>query len=119
LNPLQAISGGCREERLFSMEMEGALPQEDARETPTPLGVGHLDFGSREGGGVVGPKLDSAMSRQSDRFKVQEGAHLLTMSPPPLLKKANVRALLGSKGGLSMCGIPPPHFPPPTPNPIL
>ena len=58
------------------MEMDRAS-QADAGETPAPSGVGHLDFGSRDGAGVVGPRLDPAVSREksADRFEVKEGAH--------------------------------------------
>ena len=35
--------------------------------------MAHLDFGSRDGGGVVGPKLDRAAGRQADKFEVHEG----------------------------------------------
>lgn len=43
-----------------------------------PPGLAHLDFGTRTGGGVVGPKLDRVLSgRQADKFEVKEG-ELLT-----------------------------------------
>ncbi len=43
-----------------------------------PQGVAHLDFGAKNGGGVVGPKLDRITGRDSDRFEVKEG-------PPSLI----------------------------------
>jgi len=58
------------EESFFPMEMEGA-PQGDDQEIP--FGAGNLDFGSRDGGGVVGPKLAATLSRQADKFEVKEG----------------------------------------------
>lgn len=66
---LPEASGSSREESFFSMEMEGA-PQGGVREIP--FGVANLDFGSRDGGGVVGPKLDAVPSRQADKFEVKE-----------------------------------------------
>lgn len=39
-----------------------------------PEGVAHLDFGSRHGGGVVGPKLGRVAEREADKFEVQEGS---------------------------------------------
>lgn len=41
-----------------------------------PQGIAHLDFGSRNGGGVVGPKLGDASERQADKFEVKEGLRL-------------------------------------------
>lgn len=42
-----------------------------------PEGVAHLDFGVRDGGGVVGPKLDRLTGRESDKFEVKEGKYLV------------------------------------------
>lgn len=59
---------------LQGQDAEGEFGEEaQAVEKDIPAGVAHLDFGSRDGGGVVGPKLDRIKARHSDKFEVHEG----------------------------------------------
>lgn len=56
------------------MELEGGHDCQDV-----PFGVAHLDFGARDGSGVVGPKIDVVdAGRQADKFLVKEGSRLLS-----------------------------------------
>ena len=59
------------EDAFFAMDFD-TLSQHQSQEIP--FGVAHLDFGARNGSGVVGPKIDIVDGgRQSDKFEVKEG----------------------------------------------
>lgn len=57
----------------FSMDIDSQTQQLQQQPDDLPV-VAHLDFGARNGSGVVGPKIDAvAGGRLSDKFEVKEG----------------------------------------------
>ena len=87
-NPVQVEGGSGIEDTAFQ-DLATDRCEADFQDIlqDIPQGIAHLDFGLRDGGGVVGPKLDSSGSRQADKFEVQEGdlhAMIVRQYPSPV-----------------------------------